>query len=203
MGTEPSHPLCMCYDCVVHGHPSTLRTELQQAREEIGRLKKDLALMGASHGENGEMILDMKTYHKYYIAFRPPTPEVGAVLKCLVCAYEKPWGIWDGKFPVAVCADCRDKANHFDYLQQQLAQSQTQYRHLETLFNELYEQRDQSETNFRLELTKIQRERDALQLRLNEAVGLLTLCLVSVPHAHTKLRSDIAAFLAAGRKAGE
>jgi len=35
-------------------------------------------------------------------------PESGAVLKCLLCAREKPWGTWQAG--VAVCVDCRDAA---------------------------------------------------------------------------------------------
>jgi hypothetical protein len=37
-----------------------------------------------------------------------PTP--GAPLRCLICAYEKPWGVFDSKTGAAVCMDCRDKA---------------------------------------------------------------------------------------------
>lgn len=37
-------------------------------------------------------------------------PPVGEVRLCLVCAYEKPWGVFDTKSGAAVCVDCRDKA---------------------------------------------------------------------------------------------
>lgn len=36
-----------------------------------------------------------------------PAPPVGATALCLVCAYEKPWGIWHPS-GVAVCVECRD-----------------------------------------------------------------------------------------------
>jgi hypothetical protein len=41
-----------------------------------------------------------------------PAPAVGARLLCLVCAYHKPWGIWDGATGVSVCLDCRDAGQH-------------------------------------------------------------------------------------------
>lgn len=41
---------------------------------------------------------------------RPEPPEPGASLFCLVCAYEKPWGVFDGKTGAAVCIECRDKS---------------------------------------------------------------------------------------------
>ena len=37
-------------------------------------------------------------------------PPVGESRMCLVCAYEKPWGVFDAKTGAAVCIDCRDKA---------------------------------------------------------------------------------------------
>lgn len=43
-------------------------------------------------------------------AMRIPPPAVGANLDCLVCAYVKPWGIFDSATGVAVCVDCRDAA---------------------------------------------------------------------------------------------
>lgn len=39
-----------------------------------------------------------------------PTPPVGATLLCLVCAYYKPWGIFNSRTGIAVCTDCRDAA---------------------------------------------------------------------------------------------
>ena len=35
-------------------------------------------------------------------------PEIGALKKCLVCAVDKPWGIFDQATGAAVCVDCRD-----------------------------------------------------------------------------------------------
>jgi hypothetical protein len=46
-----------------------------------------------------------------YLAALPKqqAPEPGSIRKCLVCAYEKPWALWqDG---ICVCVDCRDRAN--------------------------------------------------------------------------------------------
>lgn len=37
-------------------------------------------------------------------------PPVGAEKLCLVCAYYKPWGVFDSKTGAAVCVECRDKA---------------------------------------------------------------------------------------------
>lgn len=37
-------------------------------------------------------------------------PLVGSVQKCLVCALNKPWGIFDTLTGATVCAECRDKA---------------------------------------------------------------------------------------------
>lgn len=37
-----------------------------------------------------------------------PAPAVGVELLCLVCAYWKPWGIFDSRTGVSVCAECRD-----------------------------------------------------------------------------------------------
>jgi hypothetical protein len=39
-----------------------------------------------------------------------PSPAIGTPLLCLVCAYVKPWGIFDVSTGVAVCIECRDKA---------------------------------------------------------------------------------------------
>lgn len=35
-------------------------------------------------------------------------PEVGELRLCLVCAYEKPWGIFHEPSGVSVCVECRD-----------------------------------------------------------------------------------------------
>jgi hypothetical protein len=40
----------------------------------------------------------------------PFMPAPGALLDCLVCAREKPWGIYDEPTGAAVCVECRDKA---------------------------------------------------------------------------------------------
>jgi hypothetical protein len=37
-------------------------------------------------------------------------PEPGELLLCIICAVEKPWGIFDSKTGAAVCIECRDKA---------------------------------------------------------------------------------------------
>lgn len=52
--------------------------------------------------ENCSIVKDFKIGHK--------APEVGELRLCLVCAYEKPWGIWCSKTGTVVCAECRDKA---------------------------------------------------------------------------------------------
>jgi hypothetical protein len=36
-------------------------------------------------------------------------PEVGTPVVCMVCAHEKPWGVWSPQ-GAAVCIECRDKA---------------------------------------------------------------------------------------------
>lgn len=41
-----------------------------------------------------------------------PSPGVGAPLLCLVCAYYKPWGIFDSRTGVSVCEECRDAVAH-------------------------------------------------------------------------------------------
>lgn len=56
-----------------------LKKELAKAREEIERLKR---------GHD--------------------TPEPGTVLKCIVCAYEKPWSIFSNATGKAVCVDCKN-----------------------------------------------------------------------------------------------
>lgn len=38
------------------------------------------------------------------------TPEVGAELLCLICAFRKPWGVFDSTTGAAVCVECRDAA---------------------------------------------------------------------------------------------
>lgn len=38
------------------------------------------------------------------------SPEIGEPLKCLVCALEKPWGIFSQTTGEAVCEDCKRKA---------------------------------------------------------------------------------------------
>jgi len=38
-------------------------------------------------------------------------PAVGALLKCLICCEEKPWGLIHEPSGVVVCVDCRDAAN--------------------------------------------------------------------------------------------
>ena len=40
----------------------------------------------------------------------PRLPAVGTPLLCLLCAYEKPWGVFDPATGASVCADCRDAA---------------------------------------------------------------------------------------------
>jgi hypothetical protein len=35
-------------------------------------------------------------------------PEAGEIRKCLVCAHEKPWGVFSNTTGAAVCVDCRD-----------------------------------------------------------------------------------------------
>ena len=37
-------------------------------------------------------------------------PNSGTPLLCMICAHEKPWGIFDSKTGAAVCIECRDKA---------------------------------------------------------------------------------------------
>lgn len=37
-------------------------------------------------------------------------PDPGTPLMCLICAYEKPWGVFAAATGAAVCIDCRDKA---------------------------------------------------------------------------------------------
>lgn len=37
-------------------------------------------------------------------------PNIGTPLLCIICAEEKPWGIFDSKTGAAVCKECRDKA---------------------------------------------------------------------------------------------
>jgi hypothetical protein len=48
---------------------------------------------------------------EYIAELRRPIdpPPVGAAVLCMVCAQEKPWGVWSPK-GVAVCIECRDKA---------------------------------------------------------------------------------------------
>lgn len=46
------------------------------------------------------------------IALTPPTP--GELRKCLICALEKPWGVFDSATGASVCCDCRDKARRDD-----------------------------------------------------------------------------------------
>lgn len=42
-------------------------------------------------------------------AAKPPEcPLAGTEMLCLICAHEKPWGVWNPA-GVAVCRDCRDK----------------------------------------------------------------------------------------------
>ena len=36
------------------------------------------------------------------------TPPIDAEILCLVCAYIKPWGIFDNSTGAAVCKDCRE-----------------------------------------------------------------------------------------------
>lgn len=38
-----------------------------------------------------------------------PCPLAGEVRLCILCAYEKPWGVFDSKTGAAVCVECRDK----------------------------------------------------------------------------------------------
>ncbi len=37
-------------------------------------------------------------------------PNIGTCLPCMICAHDKPWGVFDSKTGAAVCKDCRDKA---------------------------------------------------------------------------------------------
>jgi hypothetical protein len=37
-------------------------------------------------------------------------PESGELRLCILCAYDKPWGVWDARTGAAVCKDCRDAA---------------------------------------------------------------------------------------------
>jgi hypothetical protein len=37
-------------------------------------------------------------------------PPVGVEKLCLVCAFVKPWGVFDSKTGAVVCVECRDKA---------------------------------------------------------------------------------------------
>lgn len=37
-------------------------------------------------------------------------PPTGTLLLCMICAEERPWGVFDGKTGAAVCIGCRDKA---------------------------------------------------------------------------------------------
>lgn len=37
-------------------------------------------------------------------------PNPGDPKLCLICAYEKPWGVFDPKTGASVCKECRDKA---------------------------------------------------------------------------------------------
>lgn len=37
-------------------------------------------------------------------------PPVGALMLCMICALEKPWGVFDSKTGASVCIECRDKA---------------------------------------------------------------------------------------------
>ena len=41
---------------------------------------------------------------------KPAQPKVGELRKCLVCALDKPWGVYSGPTGETVCVDCRDKA---------------------------------------------------------------------------------------------
>lgn len=37
-------------------------------------------------------------------------PPSGALLMCIICACDKPWGVFDARTGAAACIDCRDKA---------------------------------------------------------------------------------------------
>lgn len=41
---------------------------------------------------------------------RQRRPRVGELRHCLLCAFQKPWGIWDELTGATVCVECRDKA---------------------------------------------------------------------------------------------
>lgn len=56
------------------------------------------------------MELQQRQSRELELRRRPlPAPEVGELRHCLVCATDKPWGVWDGKTGAAVCKQCRDK----------------------------------------------------------------------------------------------
>jgi hypothetical protein len=48
-------------------------------------------------------------------------PELGESRLCLVCAYEKPWGIFSEKTGETVCVECRDAARRAAQLEEVLA----------------------------------------------------------------------------------
>jgi hypothetical protein len=58
------------------------------------------------------------------------TPEAGAVLKCLVCAHDGPWGVFDSITGAVVCMDCRD-ARHL--LRAKDSQLRLAHEHIQNL----------------------------------------------------------------------
>jgi hypothetical protein len=42
------------------------------------------------------------------VSLGPPNP--GTIVLCILCAHEKPYGVWDSNTGAAVCKDCRDAA---------------------------------------------------------------------------------------------
>lgn len=56
-----------------------------------------------------------------------PAPEVGEVKKCLVCAQDKPWGIFSESTGEAVCTECRDKAQVWSDRFKALIESELRY----------------------------------------------------------------------------
>lgn len=43
-------------------------------------------------------------------------PAAGTPRMCIICACEKPWGVFDSKTGAAACIDCRDKSRSADGL---------------------------------------------------------------------------------------
>ena len=60
------------------------------------------------------------------VSLGPPNP--GTVVLCILCAYEKPWGVWDDKTGAAVCKECREAARNFDATKRELEMVRSQAR---------------------------------------------------------------------------